>query len=153
MTIALTSPVTGSAQTGLTSPTYTIVEDTAPDVNAKQWVITALGGTQTGVTANSGSSPFTISFSKPKRFAAASGLSGSGVYSSLPVNRFGVIVRKGAVTANGDPRVVFLRVSCEVPATTDTVSPAELRAGMSLLLGALAQVSASLGDLIVSNVL
>jgi len=42
MTFALSSPVTGAAQTGLTSPTYTVTADTPPDANAKQYAVTAL---------------------------------------------------------------------------------------------------------------
>lgn len=49
MTISLTTPVTGAAQTGLTSPTYTHVVDTPPNAYTKQYAVTALGGTQTGV--------------------------------------------------------------------------------------------------------
>jgi hypothetical protein len=60
MAIALTTPITGTAQTGFTAPTYTIAADTAPVINSKQWVVTALGGTQTGASASLVSSPFTI---------------------------------------------------------------------------------------------
>jgi hypothetical protein len=49
MSISVTSPITGGAQTGLTSPTYTVVTDTAPPGNpGKQVAVTALGGTQAG---------------------------------------------------------------------------------------------------------
>lgn len=51
MTIALSSPVTGGAQTGFTSPTYTLTADTPPaGSGGKQYAATALGGTQAGVT-------------------------------------------------------------------------------------------------------
>jgi hypothetical protein len=66
MTVSVTSPVTGSAQTGLTSPTFTLTTDVAPDVNGKQWVVTALGGTQTGVSVHSVASPFSLTFWRPK---------------------------------------------------------------------------------------
>lgn len=59
MAFVLTTPVTGQPQTGFTSPTFTIAADTPPAVNAKQYVITALGGTQTGASASLVSSPFT----------------------------------------------------------------------------------------------
>lgn len=39
--MALTSPVTGSAQTGFTSPTYTITADKFPGNNGVQYAITA----------------------------------------------------------------------------------------------------------------
>jgi len=68
MTISYTNPVTGAAQTGLTSPTYTLVADIAPDVNGRQWAVSALGGTQTGVRTHSASDPFTITVMRPKVF-------------------------------------------------------------------------------------
>jgi len=66
MSFNLTSPVTGASQTGFTAPTYTLTVDTAPDVNAKQWAVTALGGTQAGVSSHSVASPFTVTMFRPK---------------------------------------------------------------------------------------
>jgi len=60
MTWSPTTPVTGGAQTGFTAPTYTLSVDTAPDINGKQHAVTALGGTQAGVTSHSVSNPFTV---------------------------------------------------------------------------------------------
>lgn len=54
------SPITGSAITGLTSPTYTIIEDNPPDTNSKAWVVTALGGTQAGVSVHKNEMPFKV---------------------------------------------------------------------------------------------
>lgn len=45
MTMNLTTPLTGAAQTGFTAPTYTLTLDVNPAQNAKQWAVTALGGT------------------------------------------------------------------------------------------------------------
>jgi len=66
MTVNITTPITGAAQTGLTSPTYTNVGMAGPDANVKQVAVTALGGTQTGVDVHSVARPFTISFWWPK---------------------------------------------------------------------------------------
>jgi hypothetical protein len=60
MSFAPTSPVTGAAQSGLTAPTYTLTADVAPAQNAKQYAVTALGGTQTGVISHSVAAPFTL---------------------------------------------------------------------------------------------
>jgi len=66
MSLALSSPVNGGAQTGFTSPTYTIVVDTAPTNSGKQYAVSAIGGTQVGVDASSTPSrPFTITLSRP----------------------------------------------------------------------------------------
>lgn len=53
MAFTLTSPITGAAQTGFTTPTYTHVSDVAPEANGRQVAVTALGGTQTNVIAHS----------------------------------------------------------------------------------------------------
>ena len=86
MSFTLTSPVTGGAQTGFTSPTYTIVSDTAPDNNGKQVAVSAIGGTQSGVTIHSVASPFTITFARPKSFKAAAPNPVNGRLSNVPRN-------------------------------------------------------------------
>lgn len=43
MSFAPSSPVTGAAVTGLTSPTYSLTTDVAPSLNGKQYAITAVG--------------------------------------------------------------------------------------------------------------
>lgn len=155
MSIALTTPVTGGAQTGFTAPTYTIVADTPPDINAKQWVVTALGGTQTGVTVHSVSSPFTQAFFRPKNPRSLGAPNPvTGVVSNVPTNTYKVITRKGAVPLAGQsPRTFVINSTLDVPAGTDAASPAELRAALSMHIGALQQISAGLGDTVINGVL
>lgn len=69
MSISIPGSLTGAAQTGFTTPGYTLTVDNAPDTNAKQSAVTALTGTQAGVTVHSVSSPFLISAWKPKTLA------------------------------------------------------------------------------------
>lgn len=104
MSFALTSPITGQAQTGLTSPTYTHVTDSAPDITGKQVAVTALGGTQTGVTTHSMSSPFTITFFRPKvfRFLGKPNPT-TGLIKDVPRNSFKLITRKGVLPLAGQP--------------------------------------------------
>lgn len=155
MTISLTSPVTGSAQTGLTSPTYTHVADVAPDVNGRQYAVTACGGTQTGVVAHSVSAPFTTSAWKPK----VSKILGNpnpvtGVISSVARNVYKVITRKGVLPLAGQPyQTMLVTTSIEVPAGSDTADAANVRAALSMHLGSLTQASAGIGDTVVSGVL
>lgn len=154
MTIALSSPVTGGAQTGLTSPTYTIVTDQAPDVNGKQWAVTALGGTQTGVRIHSATDPFTVTYVRPKVFKAIGKPHPvTGLLPSVPKNTHLVIVRKGALPLAGQPASnLLIRCSIDVPAGSDTADAANLRAAISLLVGALSQLSSGLGDTVVSGI-
>lgn len=155
MTWALTTPVTGGAQTGFTSPTYTVAADVAPDVNGKQHAVTALGGTQTGVSVHSVQSPFTITFVRPKAFKVLGKTNPvTGLLPNVPKNSWKVIVRKGAIPLAGQPASLLV-VTCtiDVPAGADTASPAEIRAAISLLVGALTQQSAGSGDSLVSGLI
>jgi hypothetical protein len=153
MTISLSTPVTGGAQTGFTSPTYTIALDVAPDVNGKQWAVTALGGTQTGVRTHSATDPFTLTYVRPK---LQKGIGRphpvTGLLPTVPKNTHLIIVRKGAYPLAGQPPSAFItRCALDVPAGSDTADPAQLRAAISLLIGALSQFSAGLGDTLVTG--
>jgi hypothetical protein len=155
MSIALTSPVTGAAQTGFTSPTYTNVVDVAPDINGRQYAVTALGGTQTGVRTHAVSDPFTITFYRPKAPKALQSPNPvTGRYGNVPKNTYSVVLRKGVnFAANQPPEVLITRCSIDVPAGSDAYDSANIRAAMSMLIGSLTQVSAGLGDLLVNGVL
>jgi hypothetical protein len=151
--INLTSPVTGLAQTGLTSPTYTVTADKAPDVNGTQYAVTALGGTQSGVSTHTGSSPFTITFWKPKFFAVLGMIGVNGQYSKVPTNKHKLLVRKGVSVAAGQPpRIMSVLVEIEVPAGAETYDSANVRAALSAAFGSCSQMSAGIGDTVVTNV-
>lgn len=156
MSFTLTSPVTGGAQTGLTSPTYTISADTAPTSAGKQYAVTALGGTQAGVDASSSASkPFTITLSRPQALRALSAVDPvTGVLRSVPRNVYTIRVRKGVTPLAGQAAVPMQIVtSIEVPAGADTADPANIRAALSLMIGSLNQISASIGDTAVTGVI
>jgi len=155
MTYALTTPVTGGAQTGFTAPTYTIVSDTAPDVIGKQWAVTALGGTQTSVTTHSVASPFTVSFFKPKVFRVLGKPNPvTGLVKDVPRNTYKQIVRKGVLPLAAQPYATMqVTTILDVPAGSDTVDPANVRAAIALAIGALNQLSAGIGDSSVSGII
>jgi hypothetical protein len=44
MTVTVSSPVTGGAQTGFTTPSITLTTDVAPSINGKQYAATAVSG-------------------------------------------------------------------------------------------------------------
>lgn len=149
-----TSPVTGGAQTGFTSPTYTLSPDMAPDVNGKQHAVTALGGTQTGVRAHTVSDPFTVTFTRPKNpRVLPSPNPVTGKYASIPRNTYGVIVRKGVqVAASHGPEMCIARLYIDVPAGSDSFDSANIRALFSLLSGVLSQQSAGIGDTLITGI-
>lgn len=156
MSFSLTSPITGGAQTGFTSPTYTIATDVAPTSAGKQYAVTALGGTQTGVDASSTpSKPFTITLSKPTTLRALGVVDPvTGQLRNVPRNVYKILVRKGVTPLAGQaPVALQARLEIEVPAGADTADAANVRAAMSLLIGSLNSISASIGDTLVTGVI
>jgi hypothetical protein len=155
MSISLSSPVTGGAQTGLTTPTYTVITDTAPGTNGKQYAVTALGGTQTGVRVHSASDPFTVTFERPVTVKQAPIPNPvTGVIGNVPRNSYKARVRKGVLPAVGqNPQVMLHTLVSDVPAGGDLADPANVRAGTSLLIGALSQQSQGYGDMLIQAVI
>lgn len=150
--MALTSPVTGSAQTGFTTPTYTIIADRFPGPNGVQYAVTALGGTQTGATAQTADKPFTVSVERPVSIKTQT-VNSSGVTVSSGRNRHRILVRKGMPAVVGQPPLLATaEVIFSVPVGAESVSAAEIRAMCSCLIGVLTQYSAASGDQIVSGV-
>lgn len=155
MAVNLTSPVTGAAQTGFTSPTYTHIVDVAPDSNGKQNAVTAIGGTQTGVDVSSVSRPFTFTFIRPKSLRTLGSPNPvTGVISNVPNNTYKAITRKGVLPLAGQPsRTMLITTIIEVPAGSDVADAANVRAALSMHLGSLSQLSAGIGDTTVSGVM
>jgi hypothetical protein len=155
MSFTLTSPVTGGAQTGFTSPTYTIVSDTAPDNNGKQVAVSAIGGTQSGVTIHSVASPFTITFARPKSFKVLAAPNPvNGRLSNVPRNVYKCITRKGVTPLVDQPATTMIvTTTIEVPAGADTYDAANVKAALAAHIGALYQQSAGIGDTTLSGVL
>jgi hypothetical protein len=155
MAYSLTSPITGAAQTGFTAPTYTHITDIAPDNNGKQNAVTALGGTQTGVTTHSVASPFTITMSRPRVFKSLGKPNPvTGLVNSVPMNVYKLLTRKGVSPLVNQPyATMIIRTEIQVPAGSDTYDAANVRAALAAHGGALAQQSAGIGDSAVSGVL
>lgn len=155
MSVALSSPITGLAQTGLGSPTYTHVADIAPDNNGKQYAVTALGGTQTGVTAHSVSSPFTLTFTRPRVFRVLGKPNPvTGLVKEVPLNIHKFLTRKGVLPLAGQPfAIAWARTEIAVPAGSDSADPQNIRAMLSAHFGAISQQSAGIGDTSVSGIL
>lgn len=156
MTMSLSSPITGAAQTGLTSPTYTVVSDTAPDANGKQYAVTAIGGTQTGVdTSSTVNRPWTLTFFRPKAYKVLGKPNPTtGLITSVPRNVFKFLTRKGVTPLAGQPSAVMLvETIIHIPAGADTADAANVRAALSSHLGGLAQASAGIGDTGVTGVM
>lgn len=153
MTVTVTSPLTGAAQTGFTSPTYTHVSMAGPDSNVKQYAVTALGGTQTGVDVHSVARPFTISFWWPKILRGLPNLNGNGQLPSVPMNTYKLITRKGVLPLAGQSsKTMIITTTIEVPSGADNADAANVRAALSAHAGAIAQQSAGIGDTSVTGI-
>lgn len=157
MSLSLTSPVTGGAQTGFTSPTYTLATDASPNGSSgKQYAVSAIGGTQAGVdTSSSPSRPFTINLARPAVLRQLPPVNGAtGVLPSVPKNTYKVIVRKGVTPLAGQAaQVLVATVTIDVPAGADTADAPNVRAALSLLIGGINSISAGIGDTAVSGVI
>lgn len=149
--MALTSPVTGSAQTGFTTPTYTLTADKFPGPNGTQYAITALGGTQTGASAQTADKPFTLSVERPVSIKTQT-VNQNGITVSTGRNRHRILVRKGMPAVTGQPALLATgELIVSVPVGAESVSAAEIRAMLSCLIGAATQYSAALGDQVVTG--
>lgn len=137
MAFTLSTPVTGATVSGLTSPTYTVAQDTVVAPNQKQYVVTSLGGTQTDVSSHSVASPFLVSMTKPTSFKPLSLVNPvTGRLTSVPRNVWKMIFLKGATPlANQATVPIIVRVEIAVPAGVDTADPNEIRALLSFLGG------------------
>lgn len=155
MSFAPTSPVTGAAVTGLTTPTYTLTTDVAPNINGKQYAVTALGGTQTGVDVNTVSKPFSISFFRPavlKTLPQANPV--TGVIKNVPMNTYKLITRKGVQPAvNQTNMTARITTIIEVPAGSDTYEPEDLRAMLSAHFGVGWAQASGIADTVVSGII
>lgn len=156
MSFTLTSPVTGGAATGFTSPTYTLATDTAPSNTGKQYAVSGIGGTQTGVDSSSSPSrPFTITLQRPAVLRQLPAVNAAtGILPNVPKNSYKIIVRKGVTPLTGQAaQVALATVQIDIPAGADTADTANVRAMLSLLVGALNSISASIGDTVVTGVI
>jgi hypothetical protein len=157
MTIPALSSVTGAAVSGLTSPTYTVAADSPPDTNQKQFFVSALGGTQTGVLAHSIAAPFLINFQRPKSFRGLGKINSvTGLLTAVPKNKHVVRTVKGVLPLAGQPyELLIIRTEIEVPAGSDIADANSIRAALAAHAGTLAtaSVAAGLSDTLINGAL
>lgn len=154
MAFSPSSPITGAAITGLTSPTYTIVADTPPNASSKQYAVSALGGTQTGVTPHSLSAPFTHTMFRPSSIKSLGSPNSAGVVRTFPKNTFEVLTRKGCnVLANQPVQIASIRSSFTMPAGADTYDAASVKAMLSAHIGLLTQIAQGIADTVLTGTL
>lgn len=139
----ISSPVTGSAQPDLTNPTYTLSADTPPNLNSRQWYVSAVGGTQPDVTVHSASAPFTVTLIRPSslKTASASVLAALGLVSNVPKNKYSLLIRKAAdINVGGGMGVATARLDLEIPVESPDSNQNQLEAMFSILGGCYSQI-------------
>jgi hypothetical protein len=78
----------------------------------------------------------------------------TGILRAVPRNTYKVIVRKGVTPLAGQAaQVLNLTLTMDIPAGADTADAANVRAALSLMIGSLNQISASIGDSLVTGVI
>lgn len=154
MAISPTTPITGSAQTGFTSPSAVIASDTAPSANGKQVSVTSMTGAS-GITGSTVSSPFTVNFTRPVNFRQLGAVNpNTGQLRSVPRNVYKQITRKGVTVLLGQPvEVMNITTDFSVPAGSDLADPVNVRAGVSVHIGYANQQSAGIGDTLINGTL
>jgi len=148
MSFTPSSPVTGGVVPTATSPTFTLTADADPAPQAKQYFVSTLGGTQTGVTVHTVASPFTIAFWKPVALVAAQFFSAlTGFKTRNPTNRYKLVVRKGVTPASGAvAQEMTINVSIDCPAGAESFDAANVNAALSLFAGAFMAQCSGISD-------
>jgi len=148
MSITFTSPLAYPAGfVGFTSPTATLTSDKAPDLRSSQVMVSALGGTQTGVRIHRPSDPFTLTLKNPAKYAVAPVVDANGnVVGTVPLNVFTGLVRKGLYVVGTQVRVGYFRWEIGVPAGADSVDAPNVRAMCGLGMGSIADRAGSITE-------
>lgn len=140
---------------GFTTPTFTLVADLAPDVNSRQWYVSAKGGTQpSGVRVHSAGDPFTQTIRRvPYRALPARNLV-TGNYPNVPMNRIEFLTRKSVIIDSaGTRRVMNLRTVAEIPAGAEIYDPDNIKASVSAHEGTIGEETADLADSYITGVI
>lgn len=157
MTVGITSPVTGSAQTGMTSPTFTFTEDRVIGSQpARRFLVSARGGSGTNnvtTDVHAVSRPFSVTITRPASFKpapvvnAASGIA----IRSTGKNEYKFTVAKGITAATGLADVAFFDGAIRIPAGADINDVAGVKALLSAAIGVLSSIASGFGDTVIDG--
>jgi len=153
MALNPTSPLAGSAATDWTSPSFTFVQDVAPEQNGKQIAITVIGGAPSAQDAHSVAKPFTLNFVRPKAFRTLPTNAVPG--SSVPRNTYKLITRKGVKCDSGGLIMPVMNVVTElaVPAGAEYYNKEAVKSAVIAHIGFLSANSAAIADACVTGLM
>lgn len=161
MSLSVSTPISGSHQTGFTSPSFAVSQDNAVQVNARRWIVTSTTGAG-GVAGHTVSNPFMVQVSRPAVFKPAPtylgpiGPGGLALYRGTGKNEYRVIVKKGTAVAEGLTGLIDVDLTMRIPSGAEIAAPSDVRAALSLLGGFIANEttnSAGLGDMLIQGTL
>jgi hypothetical protein len=154
MSFNMAGVITGAVVAGLTSPTYTLTADVAADTLARQSIVSALGGTQTGVSVHSIGTPFTVTVRRPRTLRVPGRPNLAGVITSIGRNTFTILVRKGVLPAASQPvNVAMARAEFEIPAGAETFDAPQVKALVSLTCGFMSTNASGIADTLINGLL
>lgn len=138
MTIALAGPTAAITAGSLTAATYTFTADMASDLRSKVFVVSAIGGTQTGVNTHSVDAPKQFIVKKPAQFLQPSSYnSTTGRYGKVPKNVTRVIGRGSANVAAGQVELIPITMDIGIPAGSMTYDRPNVEASVLAFIAGL----------------
>lgn len=153
--MALFEPtITGIPMTGFTSPTYTTAVTTAPGLNSRSVIVTAVNGTQSGVNAHTVQRPFRLTWTVPSVVRQLSNAIASltGFISGPPANKYTLLVQKGGkmnyVEGSG---IGTCKIEFSIPAGLEQYGPEEIRGLVCIAGGALTEGADAIANNLISG--
>lgn len=138
MSINVTGPTAAISAGNLAAATYTFVPDMATDLRSKAFVVSALGGTQTGVNIHSVDAPKQFIVKKPAVFQQPSAYNvTTGRYGRVPKNVTRIIGRGSANVASGQVEIIPITLDIGIPAGAMTYDRPNVEASVAMFIAAL----------------
>lgn len=146
MTWNPTSPVVGATGFTFTSPTYTLTSAQAANAQGRKFIVSNIGGTQTGVRAHAANDPFETTCFVPANYRSLV-LGPDGSIKSVPFNRYQWQFRKGLlVVANQPPLPANARLYIDLPAGSESADAPNINALMCFIGGIIADQANEMAD-------
>lgn len=147
--------VTGAAIAAFTTPVFTLVADTPPEANSRQWYTSAISGTGTSTArVHTAPDPFTILIRKAPYKALPPKNPVNGSYGNVPLNRIEILCRKGVYIDSANTlRIASFRLIADLPAGCELADSVNIKAAVSNLLGLMAEESSDYADSLIAGVI
>lgn len=138
MAINLTGPTAAVTSSMLTTATYSFTPDMANDARSKVFVVTALGGTQTGVTTHRVDKPKRFIIKRPLQYLQPSAYNQtSGKFGKVPNNVTRAIMQGAADVAANQSAPLNITADFSIPAGSASYDRANVEACVMAFIAAL----------------